>query len=115
MRIGSKQHERSGSRPSSLRCSAGSNANRALANVQTAEVNPKGKLAMTFPASEADLPHTTIARLSREMEHEGSSAVNSGTGGGYSTSYDEGLKVGYKWYETEHKPVLFFFFFGLSY
>ena len=29
--------------------------------------------------------------------------------------YDEGLKVGYKWYDAEKKPVLFPFGFGLSY
>jgi beta-glucosidase len=29
--------------------------------------------------------------------------------------YDEGLKVGYKWYDAENKPVLFPFGFGLSY
>jgi beta-glucosidase len=30
-------------------------------------------------------------------------------------SYDEGLKVGYKWYDAEKKPALFPFGFGLSY
>jgi beta-glucosidase len=30
-------------------------------------------------------------------------------------TYDEGVKVGYKWYDAEHKPVLFPFGFGLSY
>jgi beta-glucosidase len=29
--------------------------------------------------------------------------------------YGEGLKVGYKWYDAEKKPVLFPFGFGLSY
>ncbi len=29
--------------------------------------------------------------------------------------YTEGLKVGYKWYDAENKPVLFPFGFGLSY
>ena len=33
----------------------------------------------------------------------------------FSVHYDEGLKVGYKWYDAEHKPVLFPFGFGLSY
>ena len=33
----------------------------------------------------------------------------------FNVHYTEGLKVGYKWYEAEHKPVLFPFGFGLSY
>lgn len=33
----------------------------------------------------------------------------------FSVKYDEGLKVGYKWYDAEKKPVLFPFGFGLSY
>ena len=30
-------------------------------------------------------------------------------------TYDEGVKVGYKWYDAEKKPVLFPFGYGLSY
>jgi len=33
----------------------------------------------------------------------------------FETYYDERLKVGYKWYDAEKKPVLFPFGFGLSY
>jgi beta-glucosidase len=33
----------------------------------------------------------------------------------FAVHYDEGLKVGYKWYDAENKPVLFPFGFGLSY
>jgi beta-glucosidase len=33
----------------------------------------------------------------------------------FDATYDEGLKVGYKWYDAEKKPVLFPFGFGLSY
>jgi beta-glucosidase len=33
----------------------------------------------------------------------------------FQITYDEGLKVGYKWYDAEHKQVLFPFGYGLSY
>jgi beta-glucosidase len=33
----------------------------------------------------------------------------------FSVHYDEGVKVGYKWYDAENKPVLFPFGYGLSY
>jgi beta-glucosidase len=33
----------------------------------------------------------------------------------FQVSYDEGLKVGYKWYDAEKKAVLFPFGYGLSY
>ncbi|MGC1918562.1 MAG: fibronectin type III-like domain-contianing protein, partial [Acidobacteriaceae bacterium] len=33
----------------------------------------------------------------------------------FTVHYTEGSEVGYKWYEAEHKPVLFPFGFGLSY
>jgi beta-glucosidase len=33
----------------------------------------------------------------------------------FSVHYDEGVKVGYKWYDAENKAVLFPFGFGLSY
>jgi beta-glucosidase len=96
---------------------AGSSGHDAVASILTGQVNPTAKLAMTFPKSEQDLPHVKIPALSREDEGQGTGAVNgeSNTASKYSITYDEGAKVGYKWYEAEHKPVLFPFGFGLSY
>ena len=96
---------------------AGSSGHKALANVLTGKVNPTAKLAMTFPKSDVDLPRPVITPLSPEDEGQGTGAVNGPThvASKYSTNYSEGAKVGYKWYEAEHKPVLFPFGFGLSY
>jgi beta-glucosidase len=96
---------------------AGSSGHKALANVLTGEVNPSGKLAMTFPRNDADLPHPVIPPLSAEDEGQGTGAENGPTHveSKYTVHYDEGLKVGYKWYESEHKQPLFPFGFGLSY
>jgi beta-glucosidase len=83
----------------------GSRGNVAVANVLFGEVNPSGKLAMTFPKSEQDLPHPSIAPVPPGAPGQAE----------YSITYDEGVKVGYKWYDAEHKAVLYPFGFGLSY
>jgi beta-glucosidase len=96
---------------------AGSSGHKAVANVLVGEVNPTGKLPMTFPKSDADLPHPVIPALAPEDAGAGSGAVDDRAHiqSKYSVRYDEGLKVGYKWYESEHKVPLFPFGFGLSY
>jgi beta-glucosidase len=98
---------------------AGSSGDKAMVNILFGDVNPSGKLAITFPKSEADLPHAEIVK---EPPH-----TQPATGDpdawkkrldglpAFQTTYDEGLKVGYKWYDEEHKAVLFPFGFGLSY
>jgi beta-glucosidase len=96
---------------------SGSRGANAVAAILSGEENPSAKLPMTFPKADADLPHLTIPALSKEDEGAGSGAVNDEkhNGTGYSVRYDEGLKVGYKWYDAEKKPVAFPFGFGLSY
>ena len=96
---------------------AGSSGHEALASVLAGDVNPSGKLAMTFPRSVADLPHPVIPPLAPEDEGQGTGAEKgpARADSNYTIHYDEGLKVGYKWYEAEHKQPLFPFGFGLSY
>lgn len=95
---------------------AGSAGHKALANVLVGKVNPSGKLAMTFPKSEADLPRPVIAALPAQAEGNGRGPVNAGTlATSYAVHYDEGPEVGYKWYEAQHKQPLFAFGYGLSY
>src|SRR5450432_864026 len=94
---------------------AGSKGADALANILFGNVNPSAKLPMTFPRSEADLPHPKL--IAPGPGQEGIDAVMK-TGEAkptFEVHYDEGLKVGYKWFDAEKKPVLFPFGFGLSY
>jgi beta-glucosidase len=95
----------------------------ALANILVGEVNPTGKLAVTFPRGDADLPHPKLILPPPESEFnfaavaEFSDFMKLAAKGlpPFQIDYDEGLKVGYKWYDAEKKPVLFPFGFGLSY
>jgi len=96
----------------------------ALADILTGQASPTGKLTITFPRSDADLPHPTLVTPPPTSE------INSAAMGGdankiaalrakglppFQIYYDEKLKVGYKWYDAENKSVLFPFGFGLSY
>jgi beta-glucosidase len=95
---------------------AGSAGHKALADVLVGDVNPSGKLAMTFPKSESDLSRPVVPPPPANDEGQGTGSVNSGTRiSSYAVHYDEGPEVGYKWYEAQHKQPLFAFGFGLSY
>jgi beta-glucosidase len=65
-----------------------------IASVLYGDSNPGGKLPLSFPASETDLPQPSSAR---------------------SIDYSEGLAIGYRALDSAGKPPLFSFGFGLSY
>lgn len=94
---------------------AGSKGADAVANILFGKVNPSAKLPMTFPLSERDLPHPDLIKPPDGGEDAGAKLKPEDAKPTFEVHYDEGLKVGYKWYEAEHKPVLFPFGFGLSY
>jgi beta-glucosidase len=94
---------------------AGSKGADAVANLLFGDVNPSAKLPMTFLRSESDLPHPKLVipppeALGRDADMKSGEAKPT-----FAVNYGEGLKVGYKWYDAENKPVLFPFGFGLSY
>jgi beta-glucosidase len=64
------------------------------------DVDPSGRLPLTFPASLSQLP----TRSAQQWPGIGGKAV-----------YSEGLLVGYRWYEAEHITPLFPFGYGLDY
>ncbi|MDC7124884.1 MAG: glycoside hydrolase family 3 C-terminal domain-containing protein [Spirochaetales bacterium] len=71
---------------------------RAILRVLSGDVNPSGKLAETYPLSYSDTPSA-----SNFPGHE------------VSVEYREALFVGYRYFDTVGKKVLFPFGFGLSY
>jgi beta-glucosidase len=94
---------------------AGSKGDVAVANVLFGRVNPSAKLPMTFPRSEADVPHPTLIAPPPGASDHGPEGNERGAKPAFAVHYDEGLKVGYKWYDAENKKPLFPFGFGLSY
>jgi beta-glucosidase len=97
---------------------AGSDGANALGNVLFGSVNPSGKLPNTFPKSDEDLPHPTIIQPPPMSRHFDGAVTPEQFAKGlppFQVTYDEGLRVGYKWYDAEKKPVLFPFGYGLSY
>ncbi len=72
----------------------------ALAKIMFGEVNPSGKLPMTFPHKLKDSPAHAIG------EYPGSNGV---------VNYNEGLLVGYRYFDTKKVKPLFPFGHGLSY
>ncbi len=72
----------------------------ALAALLFGDVDPAGKLPVTFPtALDQDCCHTPPRYPAQN--------------GGY--DYTEGLQVGYRWYDAQHLTPLFPFGYGLSY
>jgi beta-glucosidase len=94
---------------------AGSAGHKALANVLAGDVNPSGKLPLTFPRSENDLTRPVIQPAPSSSAFEANGNVLSAPYANFAVHYDEGAAVGYKWFETQHKQPLFAFGFGLSY
>jgi beta-glucosidase len=101
----------------------GIRGSEALANILFGDVNPSGKLPLTFPRNEGDLPHPRhVDQPALNPNHPITPLPNLPVVPGISTNqtpfdvvYEEGLKVGYKWYDAERKEPLFPFGFGLSY
>ncbi|MBR0246401.1 MAG: glycoside hydrolase family 3 C-terminal domain-containing protein [Bacteroidales bacterium] len=83
----------------------GSETGNALADVLTGKVNPSGKLPVTFPVALEDGPVKT------ERQYPGIQDEN----GLWQVYYDEGIYVGYRWYDSKNVEPLFPFGFGLSY
>jgi beta-glucosidase len=92
----------------------GSKGADSVAAVLFGDVNPSARLPITFPRSESDMPRVQIT-MPPPQEKPENLVDPPPPNPTFSTKYDEGLRVGYKWYDAEKKPVLFPFGFGLSY
>lgn len=84
----------------------GSEAGNSLADVLSGDVNPSGKLPFTVPASLGDTPVQT------ERQYPG---IKREEGYILDEYYDEGIFVGYRWYDSKGIAPQFPFGYGLSY
>lgn len=84
----------------------GSESGHALVDVLTGAVNPSGKLPFTMPLALADGPLKT-ERQYPGIQEEGKQW--------WQEYYDEGVFIGYRWYDTQNIPVQYPFGHGLSY
>jgi len=80
----------------------GQSGGPAIADLLFGAANPSGKLPVTFPASDAQLP--------RPVTPQPPDGVTP-----FPVNYTEGLEVGYKWFDAQNLTPLFPFGFGLSY
>ncbi len=93
----------------------------AIAAILFGDVNPSGKLPMTFARSDADLPQPKLP--GSDLTPQPVPPPPGAPAGArrraqlppFDITYPEGLKVGYKWFDAENKTPLFPFGHGLSY
>jgi beta-glucosidase len=92
----------------------GQKCGEAIAEILSGAANPSGRLPVTFPVSEDQLPHPKV-----QGDPNGAPIGPVGRGGHYgamfTAMYDEGAAVGYKWFFERGEQPLFPFGFGLSY
>jgi beta-glucosidase len=81
----------------------GSRGGEAIANILFGQVNPSGRLPVSFPRAEAQLPRPTIPGADLPERTP------------FDVNYVEGADLGYRWFETKNLKPLFPFGWGLSY
>jgi beta-glucosidase len=91
---------------------------QAIANLLFGQVVPSGKLPITFAKSQSDLPHEHIFGLAHDgadKDSLGFWAADDQPRPSLVADYPEGVRFGYKWFDSEDKQPLFPFGYGLSY
>lgn len=91
----------------------GSEAGNSLADVLSGDVNPSGKLPMSFPVRYEDNPVTAVAQY--PGVHRDGVDPNDKASAHYDEYYSEGIYVGYRWYDARKIKPAFAFGHGLSY
>jgi len=92
----------------------GQEGGNAIADVLSGAVNPSGRLPMTFPMTYADVP--SAGNFPGEvLPGQGDPGAPSLFGAPTEVTYDEGIYVGYRYYNTFDVEPAYSFGYGLSY
>jgi len=87
---------------------------QSLANILFGDVNPSGRLAISFAKSDDQLPHPDVPGIDL-MSAPGAGRRRPEELPPFDYNATEGVRVGYKWFESQNETPLFPFGFGLSY
>ncbi len=96
----------------------GQRGGEALARILFGQVNPSGRLPITFPRSADQAPRPTPPGLEALKASDAASNAGAGSAAAFQpfpVDYPEGSDVGYRWYEREGHSPLFPFGHGLGY
>lgn len=94
----------------------GQEAGNALADVLTGKVNPSGKLATTFPVKYADLASASTFPGSPTSEEDVKDPyIGLFVGKESQLDYNDGIYVGYRYYDAFNVKPAYAFGYGLSY
>lgn len=88
----------------------GNRGAEAIANILFGRINPSGRLPISFPRAEADLPRPHPAEPQADPMKPGVPPKRQPV-----VKLSEGLAVGYRWYESQGRSPAYEFGFGLSY
>ena len=92
----------------------GEEGGNAIADVITGKVNPSGKLATTFPASYNDVPSAKNFP-GKEFPEKATAGMFGEKNIPGEVTYEEGIYVGYRYYNTFKVKPAYDFGYGLSY
>ena len=95
----------------------GQETGNSVADVLSGKVNPSGKLAITFPVNYEDVPNSKTFPGKELVENKApdQGAMSFGRSVPAVVTYDDGIYVGYRYYETFKVKPAFEFGFGKSY
>jgi len=91
----------------------GQEAGNAVADILTGAVNPSGKLPVTFPMNLSDVLSTRNFPV--DVVWSETAPADTVINNVHQTRYDEGIYVGYRWFDRFNLPVAYPFGYGLSY